>query len=134
MQAIEIGKGVHVGLTDLVNGVSRLDTPELKKVLDQLNQVLNRRNKPLPTDIEAQLLQKIREVIPASVVRRYKQLHTKMQQNTISEKEHEEMLLLTNFMEEKSTERVHLMGELAEIQQITLPELAENLRLRNFYG
>ena len=133
MQAIDIGKGINIGLTDLVNGVSRLETPELKKVLEELNQVLTRRNRPKPEDIEAQLHQKIIETVPASVVRRYKQLRAKSEQKQVSEKEHEEMLLLTDFLEEKNAERVLLMADLAKIQQVTLPELAKKLRLRDLY-
>ena len=89
------------------------------------NQVLTRRNRPKPEDIEAQLHQKIIETVPASVVRRYKQLRAKSEQKQVSEKEHEEMLLLTDFLEEKNAERVLLMADLAKIQQVTLPELAK---------
>ncbi len=130
MQAIEIGKGIQIGLPDLVRGVSRLDTQALKTVLAELNQVLVHRGEP--SGDETQLLRKIREIVPPSVVRRYKKLRAA--QPSISEKEHQELLLLTDFMEEKSAERIQLMGELAVIQHLTLADLAEKLRLRDFYA
>ena len=134
MQTIEIRKGVQVGFDDLVSSMSRLDTADLKKVLEQINQVLTLRGHEQPGEREAQLLQQIREAVPASVVRRYRQLHKKQQNGSITAKEREEMLLLTDFMEEKSAERVMLLSALAKIRQTTIAELAQQLRLRDFHA
>ncbi len=127
MQTIEIKKGVKIGFDDLINSVSRLDTVDLKKVLAQINQVLSVRSDKQPDEFETQLLQKIKEAVPPSVVRRYRQLHKKQQAATITPKESKEMLLLTDFMEEKSSERVMLLGALAKIRQTNITELAEQL-------
>jgi len=72
-------------------------------------------------------LQKIKEVVPPSVVHRYRQLHKKQQLATITPKESKEMLLRTDFMEEKSSERVMLLGALAKIRKTNISELAEQL-------
>lgn len=134
MQTIEIRKGVQIGFDDLLSSMSRLDTTDLKKVAEQINRVLSLRGHQQPEEREAQLLQQIREAIPASVVRRYRQLHKKQQNGSITAKEREEMLLLTDFMEEKSAERVMLLGALAEMRQITTSELAQQLRIRDFHA
>ena len=112
MQNIEIRKGVQVGFDDLVSSMSRMDTADLKKVLEQINQVLSLRNHQQPGEREAQLLQQIRNAVSASVVRQYRQ----QQNGSITAKEREEMLLLMDFMEEKIAERVMLLGALAEIR------------------
>ncbi len=44
MQTIEIKKGVKIGFDDLINSMSRMDTVNLKKVLEQINQVLSVRS------------------------------------------------------------------------------------------
>jgi hypothetical protein len=134
MQTIEIRKGVQVGFDDLVGSVSRMDTADLKKVLEQINEVLSLRGHQQPSEREAQLLQQIRDVVPASVTRRYRQLHKKQQNGSITAKEREEMLLLTDFMEEKSAERVMLLGALADIRQTTITELTKQLRIREFHA
>ena len=123
-----------MGFDDLVSSVSRMDTADLKKVLEQINQVLSLRSHQQPSEREAQLLQQIRDVVPASVTRRYQQLHKKQQNDSITAKEREEMLLLTDFMEEKSAERVMLLGALADIRQTTITELAKQLRIREFHA
>jgi len=69
------------------------------------------------TEREKELLQLIKEIIPASTVRRYRQLNRKQQADTLSEREREEMLMLTDFMESKSAERLYLMGELAQMKR-----------------
>jgi len=134
MQTIEIKKGVKIGFDDLIKSVSRMDTVDLKKVLEQINQVLSVRSDKQPNEFETQLLQKIKEVVPSSVVRRYRQLHKKQQIATITPKESKEMLLLTDFMEEKSSERVMLLGALAKIRKTNISELAEQLGIREFHA
>ena len=46
-----------------------------------------------------------------------------MQDNTLTTPEHEELVLLNGMIEEKTAERIGFMGELAQLRQITLPEL-----------
>ena len=43
------------------------------------------------------------------------------------------MLLLTDFMEEKSAERVALLALLAQLRKMPLAEVARQLRIQHFY-
>ena len=134
MQTIEITKGLQVGFDDLVKGISRLNTVELTSFFEQLNQVIGGQ-KPLPKPAEeAILLKKIKALIPASVIRRFKVLQAKRHNHTISEKEMEEILLITDFIEEKSAERIALLATLAEIRQISLPELVKQIPLKDYHA
>lgn len=72
---------------------------------------------------EKELLKKINSVIPASIKRRQKQLYAARQQGTITPKEHEELILLNDKLEEKAAERILLMGELATLKGITIQQL-----------
>jgi hypothetical protein len=80
------------------------------------------------------LLTDIRTIVPAAVVRRFRQLRLKQQNGTLVTKEQEEMQLLADILEEKSAERVLLLGELASLRKVTLQELRKQIRLQDFYA
>ena len=132
MPSIEYRTSVPPGFDDLLSSIVAMDTQALRKLLSQLQQVVESRQNPGTED--AELLQKIRAMIPASLVRRYRQLHTKQQVGTITANEQAEMLLLTDFMEEKSAERVALLARLAGLRKMPLPDLAKQLRIQYAHG
>lgn len=132
MQTIEIQKGIQVGLEDLINGVSKMETPALEKFMDTMNQILSGRKSTSSALREKELMSKIEGIVPAFARRRYKQLHAKMEKETISETEHQELLQITDFMEERAVERLHLMAELAALRHISIKELAEQLRMKKY--
>ena len=69
------------------------------------------------------LERQINTVIPASIKRQQKQLYKLLQDNTITPKEHEELIFLNNILEEKAAERILLMGKLATLKGITIQQL-----------
>jgi hypothetical protein len=132
MQAIE--KGIQNKFDDLVQRVSLLNNTDLMFFFEQLNAKISG-NKVFSTESqEVILLKQIKTIIPVSVVRRFKTLQAKQHNNSISEKEHEEILLITNFIEEKSAERVELLADLAKIRQISLTELLKQLPLKAYHA
>ena len=131
METIEMKNGFKVGFDELIQSVARLNAFELNNFLNRLNQATAHQQS---TQEEKKLLKDIKEIVPASVVRRFKQLQTKQHNNTITEKEASEILLLTDFIEEKSAERVVLLSLLAKIQGIAITDLAKQLRLRQNYA
>ena len=132
VQTIDVKNGIQFGIDDLVQGISRLNSDELTTFFERLNQK-NGGQKPLSIFAEeAILLKKIKAIIPASVIRRFKELKTKQQYNTLSEKEKEEILLITDFIEDKSAERIELLVSLAKIRQISLPDLVKQINLKDY--
>lgn len=134
MQTVEIKKGLQIGFDDLVRGISKLNTAELTTFFEQLNQVMGNQKTPSSQIQEAILLKQIKVLIPASVIRRFKELQTKQHNNTISDKEQEEILLITDFIEEKSAERITLLAALAKIRQVPLPDLVKQIPLKDFHA
>ena len=134
MATIEIREGIKIGFDDLLNSVSNLDTETLNSLMDRLNQVLSSRQPNEKSEQEADLLKQIKEIIPTSVLRRYRQLYTKQQNDSITTREREEICMLTDYMEEKSAERVLLLALLADLRNVPLTDLAKQLRLQNFYA
>lgn len=123
MQTIEIENGVQLGFEDLLKVIQRLDNQSLSKFAYEVNQLVSKRNPNSPNKREADLLKKINTVIPTSIKKRQKQLYAELQQGTITPKEHEELILLNDKLEEKAAERILLMGELATLRGITIQQL-----------
>jgi hypothetical protein len=134
MQRIEIKKGMRVSTEEFLDSVSRLDATSLNVLLERVQKAIYVQNQPTNNDRESQLLTDIRTIVPAAVVRRFRQLRLKQQNGILVTKEQEEMQLLADILEEKSAERVLLLGELASLRKVTLPELRKQIRLQDFYA
>lgn len=134
MQTVNIKKGLQIGFDDLVQGVSRLSTTELTAFFEKLNHTLSGQQSLASLREEAVLLKQIKAIMPTSVVRRFKELQTKQHNNSITEKEQEEILMITDFIEGKSAERVALLGALAKIRQVPLIDLVKSLQLETYHA
>jgi hypothetical protein len=134
MQAIKLDNGLQIRFEDLVQSVSKLNTSEMSIFFEQLTQVIGGHKNFVPQTEEVILLKKIKAMIPLSVVKRFKELQTKQQNNTISEKEYAEIIVITDFIEEKSAERVTLLAELAKIRQVPLIELVKQIPLKDYHA
>lgn len=134
MQTITIGNNFKIGFDELAQSLSQLNANDLNDFFVRLQKasVLTVVEPNLPNEII--LLRQIKTIIPASVVRRFKTLQNKQHNQTITEKELSEMLMLTDFMEEKSAERVMLLANLAKIKNTTPRELARQLRLKTYHA
>lgn len=89
--------------------------------------MLSKRGAQTPIHRERLLLKKIKTAIPAAVRRRQRQLYAMLQEGTLKTKEHEELLLLNHLLEEKSAERILLIGELAKLRGVTVEQLMTDL-------
>jgi hypothetical protein len=123
MQTIEIDKGIQVAFDDLMRGIRKMDISTLEQLAGEVNSMIARRKSSPETGPETEVLNKIKNLVPASVQRRYKQLHGKLQKETITKREHQELLQIVDFMEEKTVERVHLLAELAALRGVSLSDL-----------
>jgi hypothetical protein len=84
---------------------------------------------------ETILLQKIAQTLPTSIQQRYNDLRAKLQAETLTIAEHQELLNLTDTIEQFDADRAafapqnrlqHLL-ELSQLRQISLPELLDSL-------
>jgi len=128
MQTIEIQTGVRVGFEDILIGIRQLDNQALTKFAGEVNALLAQREVKTSAVQEAELIKKIKIVIPASMRQRQKQLCARLEADTISKQEKEELELLHNMMENKAAERILLMGELAKLRGITVQQIVAEFR------
>ncbi len=128
MQTIEIKNGVQVGVDELIKGIRQLDNQALATVAGEVTRLLSKRTAKTPSDREVELLRNIKAAIPPAIRRRQKQLYTKLQLQTLMPKEREELLLLNHLLEEKSAERIMLLGELAKLRGIPVQQLVAEFK------
>jgi hypothetical protein len=119
----------------LVSSVSELDERALTEFFEKLNQrIAHPESQIARHKQEILLLKQIKAMIPASVVRRFKVLQKKQHFQPLSQLEQDEMFVLIDFLENKSAERVYLLGALAKLRQIPVTELVKQLNLKHFHG
>jgi hypothetical protein len=129
MQNIEIRNGVRVGYEDMLKGAAQMSVAELERYADNIHRLLLSRKETSAAAAQKTLLEAIKNIIPAAVRRREKVLYGKMKNETITEKEQEELAFLINWLEEKSAERLELMARLAKLRGVGLAALARELRI-----
>lgn len=134
MQAIDTQKSAQHNFDDLIQRVSLLSNKDLTAFFEQLNAKIKGTKKTVAPSEEDILLKQIKNSVPTSVIRRFKALQSKQHDNSISEKEQEEIIIIINFIEEKSAERVELLAKLAKIKQVPLAELIKQFPLKNHYA
>ena len=131
MQTIVIKKGLEVGLDDLTQRLSQLDALELTAFFVSLNEKLIGTPQTYRFSQETLLLQKIKQVIPASLSRYYRNLRKKARAQLLSEQERQELLLVSDLIEEKTVEKIHLLAELAKIRQVSLKNVLEQFTIQS---
>lgn len=79
---------------------------------------------------ESELLLKINEGVPSDIQKRYNELIAKRQAETLTPDEYEELLRLTQQVENLEVRRVENLAELARLRGMSLTALMENLGIR----
>ncbi len=134
MHSTEINSNTRAGFQELVRGIQQLDHTNLVKLAGKVNQLVSEKEALSSPIREAELLKKIKSHIPASLKRRQKQLYAQLQAAQITVKEREELVLLNQMLEEKSAERIVLLGELAKLRGIPLQQLMAEMNLERSHA
>jgi hypothetical protein len=133
MASIEIASTKsHTDFDDLLNRIEQFDKPALLHFADIVNGLVYKKHQQ--GTYESQLLRKIKNNIPPSIKRRQRQLYAQMQNNQISVPEKDELMVLNGLIEQKTAEKIMLMGELAKLRGITLPEVNRQLNPQSDYA
>lgn len=130
MATVQIESKINLDIEQLLTGVAQLDTPELEQFLASVSLLLSHRKAESPADAEADLLQKINQGLPADVQQRYDTLRAKLQSETITAAEHQELLTLVDVVEHADAERLTHLIALSQLRQISLDDLLKQLEIR----
>ena len=126
---IKITKQVDLGLDDILNGISELDTKELEKFMTKLGHLIARRKVPSFSEQESVLLMKINDAIPTTLQKRYGVLLSKNREETITPIEHQELRKIIDKIEIKNAERLEHLLELSRIRNVSLDEVMKQLHI-----
>lgn len=129
MAVIQVNSNINISVQDILKGVSNLETNELEYFLTEVSQILAQRKANHLSEREAGLLQKIHHNIPLEIRQKHKDLSDKLDAETITNTEYEELKSIITVIEKGDVERLHAMVELAQIRNVTLDELMEQLAL-----
>jgi len=124
MQALDASKREGIGYKEMVKNLDNLDTNSLEKLAGKIGKVVALRKQPTKSEREAQLVKLIKQKIPASLFKYKNELYDKMEDNTITEKEMEDLRTVVNYLEELNAERILLIGELAKLRNVDIKVVA----------
>jgi len=88
---------------------------------------IDARPSPQLSHDESELLLQINEGLPEKTWVRYDELIAKLRAQTLTDLEHEELMRLTDVIEEDHAERIRLLGRLAKLRDVPLESLMRQL-------
>jgi rRNA pseudouridine-1189 N-methylase Emg1 (Nep1/Mra1 family) len=130
MTSVQI-TSLNIGLDQLLNGVSQLETPDLEQFVGQINSLLAQRKVPSLSHREMELLELINQGLPEPIQSRYDELQIKLHHETIAPDEHQELLSLIDTVEQATVDRLGSLIELSQIRRISLDELMTQLGIHH---
>ena len=130
MPTVQVVSVVNIDLHTVLDGVARLDLPELERFASDVNSLVARRKAPYLPQREAALLRKINRGVAPAVRQRYMELHNRLLDETLSGEEHDELLGLIEIIEKADADRLKHLIELAQLRNTTLDALMDQLGIR----
>lgn len=112
---------------NLLQAAERLPTSELTDLIQDLLRLQAQRQAPVLPRSEAELLQQINQGLSSEQQVRYEQLIENRLAETLTPAEHQELMQLNQIVEQQNVARIKNMISLAQLRQITLPQLMAEL-------
>ena len=121
---------IQIGTDELLQAALQLPQVELEQFVTRLFSLKARERAPVLSEREAELLDKIYQVLPAATQQRLNELIEKRQSSTITKNELEELSALTNQIELFDATRLEQLSELAHLRNVPLEQLIRQLGLK----
>lgn len=119
-----------VSSDELLKAAGQLNLSELERFTSQVIALQAQRKASALPHSEAELLLKINQGLPAELHERYNELIEKRRYETLTSKEHGELLRLTREVEKLEAQRAEHLAQLAKVRKTTLSDLMNTLGLR----
>lgn len=120
-------------VSEILDKVSRLATEDFESLFKKMAVLHAKRSRisapALPSE-EAGLLAQINEVFPVEQWERLQYLDWKMENKGLKGKEADELLQLAAEYESHTVRRLQLLAQLADLRQVSLDELMEQLEIK----
>ena len=130
MSSIEIKPSIKVGISEILHGISSLETSELEEFLKEVGHILAKRKSNSLSEQETELLLCINQPLLSELEQKeYDTLYFQLQDETISAENHEKLIGLINKREKKGAERLAALIQLSQLQKITPKDLMKQMGL-----
>ncbi len=117
-------------LDELLRAVEQLSLPDLEQLMSQIIALQAQHKAPSLSKIETELLLKINQGLPVNVQKRFDELVSKRQAETLTSDEHYKLLRLIDQVENADAQRMKYMAELARLRGVSLTTLLQDLGIR----
>jgi hypothetical protein len=117
----------QVSTDQLLRAVERLPAQELATFVAQVVALRAQREAPHLSQSETRLLLQVNQGLPAQTQRRFDELVAKRQAETISSEEIQELIQITDQVEQRDAQRLAALVELARLRGTTLDALMATL-------
>jgi hypothetical protein len=119
-----------MSIDELLQAADRLDKLDLDLLVDRILTLQTKRKEPTPPAAETELLLQIDQGIPADLHQQYRELVTKKDAETLSNEEYHTLLDLSDQIEILAAERTGALVKLAQLRQIPLMQLMDELGIQ----
>jgi hypothetical protein len=120
----------HLSRRDLLRAVEQLDPVEFQQFVTDVLELRAGKQAPRLSAPESKLLQIVNRGLPEDLQGRYRDLIDKRRQQTLTPEELQELLRLTDQVEQLEADRLAALSELAQLRKTTLPALMTGLGLQ----
>ena len=111
----------------LLEEVKQLSPPDLEHFVSEVVRIQAQRKAPSLTEAETDLFLKINNGMPPETQRRYWELISKRDEESLTPEEYEELLQLTGITEKHQAERLEALIKLSQLRNMSLDELMTEL-------
>ena len=120
---------LEVSQEKLLQAIEQLDTDELADLVTGVLTLRARRYAPILSHQETELFQRINRRLSTEDQQKRSYLQQKLEEETLSTDEHQELTQLNDEAERLNVLRVEALAQLAALRQTTLPQLMHDLGL-----
>ncbi len=114
----------------LLQAVEQLSQPELEQFVSRVIALRAKRRAPSLPRTEARLLLKINQGLSPKVQKRYDELIVKRRAESLTPDEYDELLRISDHVENLEARRIEHLSELARLRKTSLTSLMEDLDIR----
>jgi hypothetical protein len=122
---------INDSLSTLYHGAEQLDNRSLDIFIENVISLRVRREMPNQQVQESILLKKINKSLPVVQIERFRYLNEKRLDNTLTEIEYSELLILLEKIEKLNAQRIRPIAALAQLRNVTTRELIKQLGISN---
>jgi hypothetical protein len=120
----------NLSTDQILSAMEQLSAAELENLVPRVIAPRASRRAPHLDAEESKLLSRVNQGLPAALKSRLTDLEEKRNDGSLTDAEGEELLTLSDRVEQLHAERIEALAELARLRGITLPGLMDQLGIR----